>query len=66
MALASALRPPGVGAICALCSLRYDPIYTGRGLPRGSGKPVMLVGGFGAPRLVLQPLSWVRIPPPPL
>lgn len=42
-------------------SLRADPVYHGNGVPRGDGRPVLVLPGLFANDLYLQPLrSWLQ------
>ena len=41
--------------------LFVDPVFHGKGVPRGDGRPVILLPGFGAGDYTLQPLAqWLR------
>jgi triacylglycerol lipase len=44
-----------------LCRLVVDPVFRGHGVPRGDGRPVLLMPGFGAGDPVLAILAgWLR------
>ena len=48
-------------ALRELAELRRDPVYAGRGLPRGDGRLVLVVPGLFGTDLYLQPLhAWLR------
>jgi pimeloyl-ACP methyl ester carboxylesterase len=44
-----------------LCRLLFDPVFRGAGVPRGDGRPVVLMPGFGAGDQTLLLLAgWLR------
>jgi pimeloyl-ACP methyl ester carboxylesterase len=57
MKLAAQLRRPAV----EFGMLLADPVFWGWNVPRGDGRPVMVLPGFGGGDLYLQPLrGWLR------
>src|SRR5216117_1286876 len=48
-------------AVRELAALLRDPVYRGRGVPRGDGRPVLLIPGFLAGDWTLRVMhSWLR------
>ena len=62
--VAEALHVPWVeerSALAEWLALRRDPVYAGQGIAHGRGRPVVVVGGFGADALIMRPLSdWLK------
>lgn len=52
----------GLGSSAELAALMRSPVWLGRGMPSGNGRPVMLIAGYWMPDASLEALGrWLRL-----